>query len=118
MAWGNGRQSYSGGNRSSSGGSKSNFKGRSGGGGNFKGRSGGRKQQQSDREFKNITGLFPSKSGNAHTVFVNEEIHEMLQSIQPGDMLCVSPRRDSDMLSLSVMLGEENQGSGNEDNEG
>lgn len=107
MAWGNGRKSYSGGNRSSSGGGKSNFKGRSGGS-SFKGRSGGGKQQ-SDREFKNITGLFPSKSGNAHTVFVNEEIHEMLQSIQPGDMLCVSPRRDSDMLSLSVMLGEDKQ---------
>lgn len=109
MAWGNGRKPYDGGNRSSNSGGGSrggNFQKKSGG--NFKGRgNGGGREKKPNREFKNITGLFLSQSGASHTVFVNEEIHELLQSIQIGNMLCVTPRKDSDMLNFSVMLGED-----------
>lgn len=112
MTWGNGRKSYGGGQSSSSTGSASSgrFQKRNSGGGNFKGRSGsGNTGKQSENEWRPITGLFPSRSGNAHTVFVTDEILECLQAIKLGDMLCVKPRQDSDMLNFSVMLAEGEQ---------
>jgi len=116
MAWGNGRKSYSGGGNRGGGGSNFRRGGNSGGGkSNFKGRGRQQQQEQQDREWKNITGLFPGKSG--HSVFINEEILECLQSLQVGDMLYVGQRKNSDMLNLSVMLSDgSEQGGGNEGN--
>ena len=57
-------------------------------------------QGNSDGDFVNITGLFPSKSGKADNVVVTPAICDILNQIQPGDILGVSEMKKTKRLSL------------------
>lgn len=43
--------------------------------------------EDSNKRFTKITGFFPNKSGNGHSVGVNGAIAEVLAQIEPGDRI-------------------------------
>ena len=49
-----------------------------------------KKGKKDDDEFIHITGLFESKSGKSHTVFLKEDILEKLAALGEDDLLGVS----------------------------
>jgi hypothetical protein len=57
-------------------------------------------REQGDSKFVNITGLFPSKSGKADTVFVTEAIEGLLHEIRPGDLLGISENQTSHRIQM------------------
>ncbi len=59
-----------------------------------------REEQQGGSKYRNITGLFLSKSGKAHTVFLSAQIIEKLQQLQEGDTLGVSANPTNGRLGL------------------
>lgn len=59
-----------------------------------------RTQTSGDSKFINITGLFPSKSGKADTVFLTEQHCDILASLRPGDVIGVSMSQKTQKLSL------------------
>jgi hypothetical protein len=65
-------------------------------------------EQRGDSKFKNITGLFRSKSGKADTVFVTEAIYAALQSIQVNDVLGVSQNSKNGNLQMWYIPNEGN----------
>lgn len=108
-----------------------NFRQRNSGGGQPRGNNGGNRgrgrqqQQQQDDNFQPITGMFPSQSGNSHTIFLKADHLGILKNLQEDDLLGISPARDSDRMNLWVKYAEgngpqqgEDQGGGDEQQQG
>jgi hypothetical protein len=58
-------------------------------------------------KFVNITGLFRTKSGKADTIFLTEQMCDMLYAVQPGDVLGVSENAKNGRLQLWYIPKEE-----------
>jgi GTP-dependent phosphoenolpyruvate carboxykinase len=63
--------------------------------------------QQRENKFIYITGFFPSKSGKADTVFINEDILAKLQVLKIGDLLSLSEQKNGN-IGMSYIPAEEN----------
>jgi hypothetical protein len=65
------------------------------------------KKTEGNSQYINITGLFPSKSGKADTVFLTAEHCEALKALKPGDVLGVSVNKKTQRLALWAIPNEE-----------
>jgi hypothetical protein len=62
-----------------------------------------------DSKYLNITGLFPTASGKADTVFLKEEHCEKLRSLKPGDVLGVNMNGKTGRLALWAIPNKEGE---------
>jgi len=65
------------------------------------------KKEGNTSKFIYITGFFPSKSGKADTVFINEEILEKLQVLKVGDLLSLSAQKNGNIGMSYIPADEE-----------
>jgi len=106
--------------QSRGGNNRGNFQKRNSGGGGFKRNSGGggrkfgRQGGGNNSDFETITALFPSSSGNSHTVFLKPDHIETFQSMQEGDIIGVNPSsKDPERLTFWLKRADN---SGQDDN--